>query len=43
MACVAWAAVHARPTIASASFIVLCGAVAIRVCGCANNFGVMLG
>ncbi len=42
MAFVAWAAVRTRPVFASASFIVLCAVVAIRVCGCANNFGVML-
>jgi hypothetical protein len=42
MALVAWGAVRARPVIASASFIVLCAVVAIRVFGCVNNFGVML-
>ncbi len=42
MALVAWGAVRARPAIASASFIVLCAVVAVRVCGCVNNFGVML-
>ncbi len=43
MAVVAWASVRARPALASMSFLVLCGVVAIHVCGCANNFGVMLG
>jgi hypothetical protein len=43
MALVAWAAVRARPTLASASFVVLCAVVAMRVCGCVNNFGVMAG
>jgi len=42
LAIVAWGAVRARPPIASAAFVVLCGAVAFRVCGCVNNFGVML-
>jgi hypothetical protein len=42
MAVIAWGAVRARPVVASASFIVLCAVVAVRVCGCANNFGVML-
>jgi hypothetical protein len=42
MALVAWGAVRARPTIASASFVFLCAVVAVRVCGCVNNFGVML-
>jgi hypothetical protein len=42
MAVVAWGSVRARPAIASWSFIVLCGVVALRVCGCVNNFGVML-
>jgi hypothetical protein len=42
MAFVAWAAVRARPALASMSFVVLCAVVAVRVCGCANNFGVML-
>jgi hypothetical protein len=42
MACVAWGAVRARPTVASGSFIVLCAVVALRVFGCANNFGVLL-
>jgi hypothetical protein len=41
MAVVAWAAVRARPSLASASFVVLCAVVAVRVCGCVNNFGVM--
>ncbi|HEY3722784.1 MAG TPA: hypothetical protein VGN59_05395 [Acidimicrobiia bacterium] len=43
MAAVAWASVRARPAIASLSFVVLCAVVAVRVCGCVNNFGVMLG
>lgn len=42
MAFVAWGAVRARPSIASASFVILCAVVAVRVCGCVNNFGVML-
>lgn len=42
MAVLAWAAVRARPALASSAFIVLCAVVAVRVCGCANNFGVML-
>jgi hypothetical protein len=42
MAFVAWAAVRSRPAFSSAAFIVLCAVVAVRVCGCANNFGVML-
>jgi hypothetical protein len=43
LAAVAWGAVYARPPLSSAAFIVLCVAVGARVCGCANNFGVMLG
>lgn len=42
MAVVAWGAVRGRPTLASASFIVLCAVVAVRVCGCVNNFGLMV-
>ncbi len=42
LAVVAWAAVRARPPLAAVSFVVLCIAVGARVCGCANNFGVML-
>ena len=42
MAAVAWGSVRARPPVASLSFVVLCAVVAIRVCGCVNNFGVML-
>jgi hypothetical protein len=42
LAVVAWGAVYARPPLASVAFIVLCIAVGARVCGCANNFGVML-
>jgi hypothetical protein len=41
MAFLAWSAVRARPAIASGSFIVLCAVVALRICGCVNNFGVM--
>jgi hypothetical protein len=42
LAAVAWGAVRARPPLASFAFVVLCLAVGARVCGCANNFGVML-
>ena len=42
MAFVAWGAVRARSRVASGAFVVLCAVVAIRVCGCVNNFGVML-
>ncbi len=42
LAVVAWGAVRARPPLASVAFFVLCIAVGARVCGCANNFGVML-
>lgn len=42
MTIVAWGSVRARPTTASVCFIVLCAVVAVRVCGCLNNFGVML-
>jgi hypothetical protein len=42
MAFVAWGSIRERSLISSASFIVLCGVVAIRVCGCVNNFGVMM-
>jgi hypothetical protein len=42
MAVVAWASVRGRSTIATASFIVLCAVVAVRVCGCVNNFGLMV-
>ena len=41
MAVVAWGAVRGRSTIASTSFVLLCAVVAVRVCGCVNNFGVM--
>jgi len=43
LAVVAWGAVRARPPLADVAFVVLCIAVGARVCGCANNFGVMLG
>ena len=42
MAVVAWGSVRGRPPMASPSFVVLCAVVAIRVCGCVNNFGLML-
>jgi hypothetical protein len=42
LAAVAWGAVKARPPLASAAFVVLCIAVGARVCGCANNLGVVL-
>jgi hypothetical protein len=42
MAIVAWGAVRGRSFVASASFIVLCAVVAVRVFGCVNNVGVML-
>jgi hypothetical protein len=42
LAAVAWGAVRARPPLASGAFVVLCIAVGARVCGCANNVGVML-
>lgn len=42
LAVVAWGSVRARPPLASVAFVVLCVAVGARVCGCANNFGVML-
>ena len=43
LAVVAWGAVYARAPLASIAFVVLCIAVGARICGCANNFGVMLG
>lgn len=43
LAVVAWGAVRARPPLARVAYVVLCVAVGARVCGCANNFGVMLG
>ncbi len=43
MAAVAWGSVRARPAVASLLFVLLCVVVAMRVCGCVNNFGVMLG
>lgn len=42
MAIVAWGSIRERSVVSSASFIVLCAVVAIRVCGCVNNFGVMV-
>ena len=42
MAVVAWGSVRGRSTIATASFVVLCAVVAARVCGCVNNFGLMV-
>lgn len=42
LAVVAWGAVRARPPLARVAYVVLCVAVGARVCGCANNFGVML-
>ena len=42
MAFVAWGAVRTRSTLATASFLLLCAVVGIRVFGCVNNFGVML-
>jgi hypothetical protein len=42
LAAVAWGAVKARPPLASGAFVVLCIAVGARVCGCANNVGVLL-
>ncbi len=42
MAAVAWSAVHARSTLASLSFFVLCAVVMVRVWGCVNNFGLLL-
>jgi hypothetical protein len=42
LAAVAWGVARARPPLASAAFVVLCFAVGARMCGCANNFGVML-
>ncbi|MGZ4690647.1 MAG: hypothetical protein ACXVJW_19610 [Acidimicrobiia bacterium] len=42
MAVIAFGAVRARPAVASASFIVLCAVVSLRICGCVNNFGVLL-
>jgi hypothetical protein len=42
LAAVSWGVVRARPPIASFAFVVLCVAVGARICGCANNVGVML-
>jgi hypothetical protein len=42
MAIVAWGAVRGRSIVASASFIVLCAVVSVRVFGCVNNVGVMV-
>ncbi len=42
MAIIAWGSVRGRSTIATASFVVLCAVVAVRVCGCVNNFGLMV-
>ena len=39
-----WRGVRCAPALplAGVAFMVLCVAVGARVCGCANNFGVML-
>jgi hypothetical protein len=42
LAVVSWGAVRARGPLASGAFVVLCVAVGARVCGCANNVGVLL-
>jgi len=42
MGVVAWAAVRARSTLASAAFLVLCAVVTVRVWGCVNNLGILL-
>jgi hypothetical protein len=42
LAVVSWGAVRARAPLASGAFVVLCIAVGARVCGCANNVGVLL-